>query len=124
MSERYFVINRYRGKGGHVRHAVGECASHEDATRLAAIAVSALGDLSGDLNGETFEVFIGSKTKLDEMLRAARSQAPRLPQQRELRGWTSAQLAQAAKLDYKSATKARSRRERTRVPTSAPSAAG
>jgi hypothetical protein len=121
MSERYFVINRYRGKGGHIRHSVGECATHEDATRLAAIAVSALGDVSGDLNGETFEVFIGSRTKLDEMLRASRAPTPRLPQQRELRGWTSAQLAQAARLDYKSPPKVRSRRERTRVQ---PSGAG
>jgi hypothetical protein len=115
MTERYFVINRYRGKGGHIRHSVGECATHEDATRLAAIAVMTLVDPSADLNGETFEVFVGSKTKLDEMLRAARGQAPRLPRQRELRGWTTAQLAQAAKLDYKATQKVRPRRERTRV---------
>src|SRR5262249_19908552 len=68
-ADRYFFVNWYLGKGGHLRVTTRECLSHEVATAVAAKAVLNLFEDSGELT-EDFEVFVGSRAALDRHIAA------------------------------------------------------
>lgn len=68
MAERYFVINRWHSKGGHLQAKAVEYLSHREATVAALLTVLIMLELSGDYY-EDWEVFVGSKAKLDRMLK-------------------------------------------------------
>ena len=68
MADRYFVINRWHSKGGHLQAKAVEYPSHERATIAAFESVSLELELTVGYR-ENWEVFVGSKTKLDRMLK-------------------------------------------------------
>lgn len=66
--DRYFVVNTYRGKNGW-RQIAQETSDVETAANYVERANDVLFDLSGEQDDERFDVFIGSKTALDKIIK-------------------------------------------------------